>query len=801
MRHKNIWSLRGESGAAPLVMALVVAGGIVGGVKIANFVAEQSLKSQKRTVSKFYLQMANEAALALTSQLAGNSIIVPNKAGSGFEKNKDLDTKTGSRVRGGGTHKNWELKGNTLQITNCLKPDITNSDVFVDRDNTDILKNESSNCIQGFDITTTVEVVAKLDTPDVNNVIGKNSTESYFQVKATTEHPEDSSIKLARDARIRHNDPSRLCSSENGEICNVDHCRFMKPLRNTDGNVMYKANGKMHLMPNPEYAESMTLSVNVANYTVKKMHENDPTDDPEDLQKFLDEAYKDGRKNPFKKPQGVKGKMVKEDLVQTNSDGEVTLNIGHVDNNMVEFEGFLFDNQRKGANAFAWPPGESYEMIRDRLKDGCKRTLGTSEPDFCSRISFPYETQEYHYSQYKNCSYYGPDRIPRRNDIDGRISLDAGLDDYEKRASLVSYSDWKPTASTNEGMRVIKDNRTKWVDQDCHSDFTDSKKSEVDNNVCHDFSGIREGVVEVEEIRSETVALENTCKKYDNEQACKQEANCQWLEAISKSKNDDDDDKNKDKSNQGSLSGECTMVKSTSNVFQRRVRSYEWKTECEYKDAPANAGTKNDLTVCFYLEYFDIMDRNNCRRETSSRICRNNNGCFIAGTEIKMADGRIKNIEDLKEGEFVYNPSTQAPAEVESVIVGNQKRELYKIFYSDRSVTATYNHPFATSAGFKDAIELKVGDYIITESLDEVKIQKIERLPIESGRLVWNLKLKQTSGSQTVSLDQHTFVANGLATGDFFIQGASRKKLKELSKAEAESQDFIRFLQNKGMLK
>ena len=133
-----------------------------------------------------------------------------------------------------------------------------------------------------------------------------------------------------------------------------------------------------------------------------------------------------------------------------------------------------------------------------------------------------------------------------------------------------------------------------------------------------------------------------------------------------------------------------------------------------------------------------------------------------------------KNIQNIKIGDLIRNPATGIDVAVKNIMVGEQKREMYRIHYDGKTVSATYNHPFLTSKGVLRAEELRAGDILLNESIKRIPVEKIEIIPIEKGRLVWNLLL-DTKGSKYIEINNHLFIANGLATGDFYLQNNNDK--------------------------
>ena len=119
--------------------------------------------------------------------------------------------------------------------------------------------------------------------------------------------------------------------------------------------------------------------------------------------------------------------------------------------------------------------------------------------------------------------------------------------------------------------------------------------------------------------------------------------------------------------------------------------------------------------------------------------------CFIAGTKITMADGAIKNIEDIKVGDIIKgHEGNNEVIKLDPTLLG--ERKLYS-FNDNEHYFFTSEHPFMTEEGWKsikpektkerDGIELynqlkgelKIGDKLITEKglieIKEIKSKEI----------------------------------------------------------------------------
>ncbi len=141
--------------------------------------------------------------------------------------------------------------------------------------------------------------------------------------------------------------------------------------------------------------------------------------------------------------------------------------------------------------------------------------------------------------------------------------------------------------------------------------------------------------------------------------------------------------------------------------------------------------------------------------------------CFVAGTQITMADGSKKNIEEVRIGEKIRGISgVNTVLGFHRPLLG--KKALYA--FNDGQAFVTAEHPFLTTDGWKaldpklaksvhldiEIGQLAVGDTLITET-GEVKLEKISRDFIESRDFasaetqLYNFKLD----------GDHTYIADG----------------------------------------
>ncbi|WP_132323842.1 Hint domain-containing protein [Pseudobacteriovorax antillogorgiicola] len=145
---------------------------------------------------------------------------------------------------------------------------------------------------------------------------------------------------------------------------------------------------------------------------------------------------------------------------------------------------------------------------------------------------------------------------------------------------------------------------------------------------------------------------------------------------------------------------------------------------------------------------------------------RNSCGCFAENTEILLGDQKsLLRIQDIQQGDLVWNPKTKAAAKVARVIVGPEKFPLIRITLSNQqALRITGKHPFPTPSGIKAAFQLMAGETVLSNNGNPLRILEVQQESSSQETIVWNLLLE---GER---LQDHYLVANGVVTGDYFIQ-------------------------------
>ena len=141
-------------------------------------------------------------------------------------------------------------------------------------------------------------------------------------------------------------------------------------------------------------------------------------------------------------------------------------------------------------------------------------------------------------------------------------------------------------------------------------------------------------------------------------------------------------------------------------------------------------------------------------------------GCFDPDTDITLANKTSKKVKDISVGDEVWNPVTKRASKVKDILESVEKQGMVVIEAGAFHLKVTQGHPVhVASKGNVVASALKVGDRLVTADGKEVAITKVETLAPNSSQRVINFTLE---GSE--SFDDHMLIANGLVSGDLFVQ-------------------------------
>lgn len=128
----------------------------------------------------------------------------------------------------------------------------------------------------------------------------------------------------------------------------------------------------------------------------------------------------------------------------------------------------------------------------------------------------------------------------------------------------------------------------------------------------------------------------------------------------------------------------------------------------EWKDTFMNEGKEVDFKMPYFHDHAIFRDGDMIVIGAKQKVGK----CFGKDTQILMSDGTIKNVQDIKEHEFVMGPDSKQ-REVLKIIRGKEK--LYKITYNfgKNSYVVCENHLLSLkSSGKEDIITISVKDFL-----------------------------------------------------------------------------------------
>lgn len=192
---------------------------------------------------------------------------------------------------------------------------------------------------------------------------------------------------------------------------------------------------------------------------------------------------------------------------------------------------------------------------------------------------------------------------------------------------------------------------------------------------------------------------------------------------------------------------------------------------CVVETTPRSSWNVSDTFL--WVEVGPINDANCHVTRIDTAISVRDKGCFAPSTKIRMANGSEKEVQEIRSGDYVWNPHYRMGLRVKKVAKGPEKKSLFAVFLGKQRLDVTQDHPFYTGRGWVQAIELQPGDLVFGEGSPK-KVTETKILPYNQPVDVWNFEL------DTEDPMAHVVIANGIPTGDLVTQLELKKIKKEL---------------------
>lgn len=150
--------------------------------------------------------------------------------------------------------------------------------------------------------------------------------------------------------------------------------------------------------------------------------------------------------------------------------------------------------------------------------------------------------------------------------------------------------------------------------------------------------------------------------------------------------------------------------------------------------------------------YFEVDTETEIPSESIrvARMMSEKGGCFTAGTQILMADGSTRSIEEVKAGDMILTRESHESDELVEARVLNPISHLvdgYMIVNGELELTD--EHVVFVNGSWKPAGVMKVGDEMLDADGERIVVEKIEE--VEDRVRVYNFEVE----------NYHTYIANG----------------------------------------
>ncbi len=158
-------------------------------------------------------------------------------------------------------------------------------------------------------------------------------------------------------------------------------------------------------------------------------------------------------------------------------------------------------------------------------------------------------------------------------------------------------------------------------------------------------------------------------------------------------------------------------------------------------------------------------------------------GCFAPETQIQLADGSVRRIDELHTGDLILNPLTGRSSKLKGMVKGPEKEPMIEVGYYGKVVRVTTKHPMLTRRGIKTATELRTDDYLLGDDRKFHRLTELRRLPVDPEQQVYNFVMDEQDDSPS----HHVVLADGIITGDLLMQQQLEKGPVSMSKVAIDS--------------
>ncbi len=236
--------------------------------------------------------------------------------------------------------------------------------------------------------------------------------------------------------------------------------------------------------------------------------------------------------------------------------------------------------------------------------------------------------------------------------------------------------------------------------------------------------------------------------------------------------------------NDNTISFSVPLICKTSRVGNDTKPIVEADIEsCQFEDYKNSSVIRYEVTYIFTITNINAStDCDNMTHVLQVGKRREGNGCFDPETRIRSIEGREVPIKLLNKGDKVFNPLNKKFMTVEELVVGPEELPMVEVQVAGKVVKVSSTHAFITKKGQKMAMDVNLNDEIALE--DGKTMYPVQRvslvLPVDKKQQVYNIKLKSSSKDPK----EHAVLANGVVSGDLFLQSELERKAGKTVKAD-----------------
>lgn len=160
---------------------------------------------------------------------------------------------------------------------------------------------------------------------------------------------------------------------------------------------------------------------------------------------------------------------------------------------------------------------------------------------------------------------------------------------------------------------------------------------------------------------------------------------------------------------------------------------------------------RKNIFEAFWSDRYESAQDGNSLEHINFYSAERGGGCFVAGTQVLMADGSYKSIEKIKPGEYVRTRTSETdPTLIRAKVSGTHTATEAGYLIINKTLKVTPNHILWVNDTWKTASQVQMNDRLVAADGSVVNVDSVEWFAQKAE--VYNLTVE----------NQHTYFADGL---------------------------------------